>query len=155
MAFQRVKINDHHSLPSGAIEVPPEKVVGFYQIVIETWERPADIWALKYGPMILGAAGAFNGWYGNLYFRKRLKLRSYGFVSTYIPNIILPFVIVQSLHSMVCIYAVAWLFRTNVLLISMLFLCICSLCSLTFLQIRSDVACAKRQEQGLSSWHLV
>lgn len=101
MAFYRIKGQDREALPAGAVEVRTSQVAGFYNVVVETWERPSEVWALRYGPAILGAAGAFNGWYGNAYFRKKLRLKNFGFFSTYLPNMLLPFLIVQALHDSV------------------------------------------------------
>lgn len=101
MAFYRIKGQDREALPAGAVEVRTSQVAGFYKVVVETWERPSEVWALRYGPTILGAAGAFNGWYGNAYFRKKLRLKNFGFFSTYLPNMLLPFLIVQALNDSV------------------------------------------------------
>lgn len=87
--------------PSGAIAVRRDQVASFYEVVVDTWKPQSEIWALTWGPKMLGAAGAFSGWYGNVYFRKKLKLKNYGFFSTYLPNVALPFLIVSSIHSAV------------------------------------------------------
>lgn len=85
--------------PVGAIEVRKDQVAAFYEVVVETWENKNEIWALSYGAPILGVAGALSGWYGNAYFRKRLKLRNFGFFSTYLPNTVLPFLIVSGIQA--------------------------------------------------------
>lgn len=88
-----------HDRPNGAIAIRREQVASFYQVVVDTWKPQSEIWALTWGPKILGVAGAFSGWYGNVYFRKKLKLKNYGFFSMYLPNVALPFLIVNSFHS--------------------------------------------------------
>lgn len=94
--FERSATDDR---PSGAVVVRRDQVAAFYQVVVDTWKPQSDIWALTWGPKILGAAGAFSGWYGNVYFRKKLKLKNYGFFSMYLPNVALPFLVVNSFHS--------------------------------------------------------
>lgn len=152
MAFFKIKADDRMNLPAGAVEIRRDKVAGFYTVVVETWERPSEIWALRYGPMVLGAAGAFNGWYGNLYFRKKLRLKTFGFVSTYIPNIILPFLITQTLHTTVTINILPPVHASSVLKFNFWFH---SLCSPTYSQIHSVAVCAKKQGRLHISWLLV
>lgn len=96
-----VKQNVDEKRPENAIELRREQVVNFYEIVVETWKPQSEIWALTYGPKILGVAGALSGVYGSLYFRRKLRLKNYGLFSTYLPNTVLPFLIVQSFHQMV------------------------------------------------------
>lgn len=96
---QRIKNRDEK--PEGAIELRRDQVHNFYELVVQTWKPQSEIWALTYGPKILGLAGAVSGWYGNFYFRKKLKLKNYGFFSTYLPNTMLPFLIVNTLHTSV------------------------------------------------------
>lgn len=87
--------------PSDAILVRPDQVSQFYHILVDTWENKSEIWALTHGPKILGVAGALSGMYGNMYFRKKLRLKNYGFFSTYLPNMALPFLITASFHEAV------------------------------------------------------
>lgn len=87
--------------PKDAIELRREQVTGFYEVVVETWKPQSEIWALTFGPKILGAAGALSAMYGSMYFRRKLRLKNYGVVSTYLPNAVLPFLIVTTFHTMV------------------------------------------------------
>lgn len=91
--------------PENAIELRSDQVANFYEIVVETWKPQSEIWALTFGPKILGVAGALSGVYGSLYFRRKLRLKNYGLFSTYLPNTVLPFLIVQSFHQMVIQYS--------------------------------------------------
>lgn len=97
------RITEEKNAPRDGKPVSANKIAGFYDVVVSTWKPKWEIWALAYGPQILGAAGALSGWYGNMYFRKKLKLRSFGFASTYLPNTVLPFLMAQTFHQMVTI----------------------------------------------------
>lgn len=89
--------------PKDAIVLRSDQVGGFYGVVVETWKPQHEIWGLTYGPKILGIAGSLSGLYGSMYFRRKLRLTSkgYGAISMYIPNLILPFLLTQSVHMMV------------------------------------------------------
>lgn len=100
MAF--VHIQKKEEKPEDAIHVRSEQVSEFYSIVVETWEKKSEIWALVYGGKILGVAGAISGMYGNAYFRRKLRLQKYGYFSTYLPNMALPFLITSAFHETVC-----------------------------------------------------
>lgn len=93
--------SDLQNRPSNTIEVRPDQVSSFYQILVETWKPTTDIWALTFGSKILGLAAAGSGIYGNMYFRRKLRLKNYGLFSTYLPNALLPFLIVNVAHTTV------------------------------------------------------
>lgn len=99
MAFVQIEKGER---PADAIHVRQSQVSEFYRIVVETYEKPSEIWALAYGGKILGLAAALSGMYGNAYFRKKLRLKNYGFFSTYLPNMALPFLITSAFHESVC-----------------------------------------------------
>ena len=100
MAF--VHVRNREERPPDAIHLRKDQVSEFYTIVVETWEKKSEIWALAYGGKILGVAGAISGMYGNAYFRRKLRLQKYGFFSTYLPNMALPFLIASTFHETVC-----------------------------------------------------
>lgn len=98
MLIERKKFNE---LPKGGRELTEKQVAQFYTIVVETWEKPFEIWALKFAPHFIGGASALTGLYLNRYFRKRLSLQKYGFISTYLPNIAIPYMTTASVHQTV------------------------------------------------------
>lgn len=89
--------------PQDAMVLRNDQVAGFYEVVVETWKPQHEIWALSYGPKVLGVAGALSGLYGSMYFRRKLRLntKGYGAVTTYLPNLVLPFLLAQSVHMLV------------------------------------------------------
>lgn len=99
--------------PPGSIEVRHDQVREFYSIVVDTWDKKSEIWSLVYGGKILGVAGAISGMYGNMYFRRKLRLKNYGFFSTYLPNMALPFIAASTFHEAVCFKTFSILFYVN------------------------------------------
>lgn len=91
--------------PKDAVVLRSDQVGAFYEVVVETWKPQHEIWALTYGPKILGVAGSLSGLYGSMYFRRKLRLttKGYGAITTYLPNLLLPFLLAQSAHMMVII----------------------------------------------------
>lgn len=87
--------------PKDGILLRGEQVAGFYEVVVETWKPQSEIWALAHGPKILGVAGALSGLYGSIHFRRKLRLKHYGAATTYLPNLILPYLLAQSAHMLV------------------------------------------------------
>lgn len=87
--------------PKDSILLRKDQVSAFYELVVEGWENKNEIWALTHGPKILGAAGALSGLYGSMYFRRKLRLKHYGAVSMYLPNLILPYLLTHSVHMLV------------------------------------------------------
>lgn len=58
-------------------------------------------WSLHYGYGILGACSALSGMYVNNYFRSRLRLHTYGRVSSYLPVVALPALMSALFHQQV------------------------------------------------------
>lgn len=58
-------------------------------------------WPLHYGHGILGACSALSGMYVNSYFRSRLRLHTYGRVSSYLPVVALPALMSALFHQQV------------------------------------------------------
>lgn len=87
--------------PKDAILLRGDQVSAFYALVVEGWPKKHEIWALGHGPKVLGVAGALSGAYGTMYFRRKLRLKHFGAFSMYLPNMILPFLLVQSFHMLV------------------------------------------------------
>lgn len=102
MAFiQSSKSKLNSEIPEDAFEVSRDKVHNFYSILIKTWKPKTEVWALAYGPGILGAAAGFTGFFVNRYFRRKLRLQNYGFFTTYLPNVVLPAVVTSGFHEIV------------------------------------------------------
>uniref|UniRef100_A0A6M2DRY1 Putative conserved plasma membrane protein n=1 Tax=Xenopsylla cheopis TaxID=163159 RepID=A0A6M2DRY1_XENCH len=58
--------------------------------LIWNWEEQKRIFPIRIGFGISGLSCGFAGMYFNNYFRQKLKLKNFGKMSSYIPNVILP-----------------------------------------------------------------
>lgn len=92
------QVRELSQVPAGSKVINADKLAGFYEIAVRTWKPQTDVWALKYGPYMLGLAGSMSAWYGSIYFRKKLRLRNYGFATMYLSNMVLPFLIVNAMQ---------------------------------------------------------
>lgn len=108
MAF--IRRGENEPIPEDAVEVTADKVFSFYNVLIRTWKPKTEIWGLTIGPAILGAAAGATGLFVNRYFRRQLRLRNYGFFTTYLPNVVLPTVITTNFHDLVSIARVEMIF---------------------------------------------
>jgi hypothetical protein len=58
-------------------------------------------WPFHYGNGIIGACSALSGIYINSYFRSRLRLHTYGRLSSYLPVVALPAMMSALFHQQV------------------------------------------------------
>lgn len=94
-------VKDLSQAPAGSKIINADRLATFYEIAVRTWKPQSEVWALKYGSYVLGFAGSMSAWYGSVYFRRKLRLRNHGFVSMYLPNMGLPFLIINAMQSTV------------------------------------------------------
>lgn len=87
MALSHARKED---IPKDAIIVNEEQALAYQWKVISGWGNRWDVWSLRYGPGILGAAAAATGIYVNNHYRRKLKLGNYGKASTYLPIVVIP-----------------------------------------------------------------
>lgn len=95
------QVRDLADVPAGGKVISGDQLGRFYEIAVQTWTPKTDVWALRYGPYVLGAAGSMSAWYGSVYFRKKLRLRNFGFATMYLSNLGLPFLIVNAMQTSV------------------------------------------------------
>lgn len=89
---------DTDKIPEGAKTISAEHVEAFYAKLVERWKPQSEIWALAFGANVLGVLAAASGFHINWYFRRRLLLKNHGFFSTYLPNTVIPMVVVSALQ---------------------------------------------------------
>lgn len=95
------QVRELSQVPAGGKIITEDQLAQFYEIAVQTWTPKTDVWALLYGPYMLGAAGSMSAWYGSVYFRKKLRLRNFGFATMYLSNLALPILIVSALQTSV------------------------------------------------------
>ncbi|KAM0728679.1 hypothetical protein ACS0PU_004934 [Formica fusca] len=71
-----------HEIPKGAIIMSKIEALNHQAHLVRNWKPQSDVWSLIYGRPILSGAAALAGLYINQRFRRKLKLRQYGLVST-------------------------------------------------------------------------
>lgn len=85
-----IQYGEHGKIPVGAKELTSDQLLSFFKKVIESWDPYQDIWALRFGPGIIGAASAASGIWLNYMFRRKLRLGTIGNFATYFPIAVLP-----------------------------------------------------------------
>jgi len=65
---------------------------------VSEWDDWTEVKFLRHGGDALGAVGGATGFYFNRYYRQKLKLGNYGFLSTYLPIIVLPAFMTVAYH---------------------------------------------------------
>lgn len=96
-----IQYGDHGKIPEGAKELNSDQLLEFLGKAISTWEPYEDIWALRFGPGIIGAASAATGIWLNYTFRRKLRLGIYGQFTTYFPIAVLPTAMTIGVQQMV------------------------------------------------------
>lgn len=86
--------------PKGEI-LTAGQVTDLHESIIRRWNPKTEIWSIVYGSKLLSLIGAASGFHLNYLFRKRLRLRGIGLISTLIPSVLLPSKLVYSFHQKV------------------------------------------------------
>ncbi|GFG36454.1 hypothetical protein Cfor_11477 [Coptotermes formosanus] len=95
MALYRGKRSE---MPEGGMYLTKQEAKEYQYRVLFGWEPQRDVWPFRYGFGILSACSALSGLYINSYFRNRLRLHSYGRVSSYLPLVVLPSIMSALFH---------------------------------------------------------
>ncbi|XP_021923068.1 uncharacterized protein LOC110831410 isoform X2 [Zootermopsis nevadensis] len=95
MALQKGVYSD---MPQGAIHLSEKEAREYQFRVIYGWKPERDVWPFHYGYAILGSCSALSGVYINGHFRNRLRLHSYGRLSSYLPIVVLPTIMTALFH---------------------------------------------------------
>uniref|UniRef100_A0A1Q3FA13 Putative conserved plasma membrane protein n=1 Tax=Culex tarsalis TaxID=7177 RepID=A0A1Q3FA13_CULTA len=85
-------------VPKDAVKLTEEQALVYFGKIIEGWENRSDVWALIYTPGILGSATVASSIYINSHYRARLKLGTYGRLSSYLPAVVLPAIMTTFFH---------------------------------------------------------
>lgn len=88
-------------IPAGARILTGNEVLDVTHYVVKKWKPQSDMWSLNWGSCLLGGLAAASGLQINYYFRKRLRLKGVGLLSTFVPCLVFPFGYAYKLHQMV------------------------------------------------------
>ncbi|XP_055525483.1 transmembrane protein 126A [Wyeomyia smithii] len=85
-------------IPQDAVKLTEEQAVIYFTRLVEKWDNKWEIWPLEYTPGILGATTVVSSVYINHHFRTKLKLGTFGRLSSYVPAVILPAIMSTFFH---------------------------------------------------------
>ncbi|XP_045447614.1 uncharacterized protein LOC123655916 [Melitaea cinxia] len=85
-------------IPKDAVVLNEIEATGYIWDVISKWDSLKETWALRYGPMVLGAINSISGIMINRHYRWRFKLGSYGHFSSGIPLVVMPGLLTIAFH---------------------------------------------------------
>ncbi|XP_004924720.1 uncharacterized protein LOC114248754 [Bombyx mandarina] len=85
MALMKAK-----TIPKDAVTLDELEATNYAWDIVNNWNNKLDIWALRYGPVILGACSAIGGVIINRQYRMKLKIGHYGYLSSVIPISVMP-----------------------------------------------------------------
>lgn len=86
-------------IPKDAVRLSEEEAVQYFLKLVQNWENRSEVWPIIYTPGVLGAGTVFTGFYINNYYRRVLKLGSYGRLSSYLPAVALPAIMATFFHT--------------------------------------------------------
>ncbi|KAL1491970.1 hypothetical protein ABEB36_012481 [Hypothenemus hampei] len=96
MALAKSRSRD---VPEDAIILTEDEAVKHQMDLVKQWDKINEVFALRYGPYILGGAALISGAFFNNHFRKKFMLRNLGHLSTYLPICFVPGFSAILLHS--------------------------------------------------------
>ncbi|XP_059616778.1 transmembrane protein 126A [Phlebotomus argentipes] len=79
-------------------ELTEQKMLALQYEIINDWKKKKETDYLINGPPALGIVGALCGIYVNSYYRRKLKLRSFGRGTSYLPIVVLPALVAPVVH---------------------------------------------------------
>ncbi|CAH2236706.1 uncharacterized protein LOC120627751 [Pararge aegeria] len=85
-------------IPKDAVVLNEIEATGYIWEIVNQWESPSDIWALRYGAVALGAVSSLTGLLINKHYRWRLKLGTYGYLASAVPIVVMPGILTLLFH---------------------------------------------------------
>uniref|UniRef100_A0A182PL12 Transmembrane protein 126A n=1 Tax=Anopheles epiroticus TaxID=199890 RepID=A0A182PL12_9DIPT len=86
-------------IPKDAVLLSEEEAIQYFLKLVQNWENKSEVWPIIYTPGLLGAGTVCTGFFINNYYRRALKLGSYGRLSSYLPAVALPAIMATFFHS--------------------------------------------------------
>ncbi|XP_065075320.1 uncharacterized protein LOC135699075 [Ochlerotatus camptorhynchus] len=85
-------------IPQDAVRLDEKQAVIYFMKLVDGWPDKWDIWPLAYTPGILGATTVMSSIYINSHYRGKLRLGTFGRLSSYIPTVVLPALMTTFFH---------------------------------------------------------
>lgn len=85
-----VNVLPSNKLPSDAVVLNELDAAVHAWDLVNEWNKFSEVWALRYGPNALGVLSATCGLIINKHYRHKLKVGRYGYVSSFLPIVIIP-----------------------------------------------------------------
>ncbi|XP_077283998.1 transmembrane protein 126 [Arctopsyche grandis] len=76
--------------PKDAIIVSKQEAIMRQWGLINEWIPKSDVWAIRFGCVVAGLSSLVTGFYTNWYYRKKLKIGTIGYTSSYLPMVLVP-----------------------------------------------------------------
>ncbi|XP_053681776.1 uncharacterized protein LOC128732534 [Sabethes cyaneus] len=85
-------------IPKDAVKLTEQEALIYFMKLVDKWDDKWEIWPLAYTPGMLGASTVLSSLYINNHYRSKLKLGTYGRLSSYIPAVVLPALMTTFFH---------------------------------------------------------
>ncbi|XP_043480356.1 uncharacterized protein LOC122510033 isoform X2 [Leptopilina heterotoma] len=87
MSLQKVDLH-RTNVPKNAVLLSEDDAIDYQWKLLRNWPIKSEVWAFKYGiSSLIGAAG-FTGLYIGRYYRRKLKLQHYGYITTLLSTVV-------------------------------------------------------------------
>ncbi|KAI9590278.1 hypothetical protein GQX74_008446 [Glossina fuscipes] len=87
-------------LPKDAVIITEGQALAYQWKMISNWDKPGEVWSLRYSPPVLGSLAVFTSVFINNHYRTKLRLGTYGQFSTYLPIVIIPALLSIGCHKL-------------------------------------------------------
>ncbi|XP_045494635.1 uncharacterized protein LOC123693527 [Colias croceus] len=94
MAFVTTK----SQVPKDAVVMDETEAAEFAWDLVYSWKELSDVWALRYGSVLLAGINGISGAVINKHYRRKLKLGTYGHFSSVIPVTVMPAILTMLFH---------------------------------------------------------
>ncbi|KOB75713.1 Uncharacterized protein OBRU01_07022 [Operophtera brumata] len=85
-------------VPDDAVSMTEMEATKYVWDLVGEWNSLSDTWALRYGSIFLGGLNALSGVIINRHYRNKLKLGTYGYISSVVPITVMPAMLTALFH---------------------------------------------------------
>ncbi|KAK9873633.1 hypothetical protein WA026_023418 [Henosepilachna vigintioctopunctata] len=92
-----IKAN-YKEIPKDAIVLSEAEAVNYQLKILFNWKNQWEIFGFKYGGIFLSCGAAITGIYVNNHYRQKVKLHTFGKITSYLPICVIPSILAYFLH---------------------------------------------------------